>query len=55
MTHEKTAVTNEHLKQNSSSEAADEVRKHRRLEELEEEHAKSRKADAAKTSAPTKK
>ncbi|MDR3708047.1 MAG: hypothetical protein P4L33_07085 [Capsulimonadaceae bacterium] len=48
MTQDKTVVTNEHLKQNSSSDTPDDVRQRRRLAELDAEHAKEHKAETKK-------
>jgi hypothetical protein len=48
LTLDKTSVTNEHLKQNATSDPPDEIRLRRRMAELEEEQAKrDAKADSA--------
>ncbi|HEY3329488.1 MAG TPA: hypothetical protein VGK19_05665 [Capsulimonadaceae bacterium] len=49
MPHDKTTATNEHLKNNASSEPADEVRQRRRLAELEAQHAKDKATAASGT------
>ena len=47
MAHDKASATNEHLKQNASSDTEDAVRIQKRMTEMRDFHAKAAKKDSA--------